>query len=685
MKTELLAPAGSFEALKAAVYAGADAVYFGGTLFNARAYADNFDYEAIKTAVEFCRLYGVKVYITLNTLLFDKELEKAAEFVAFLEEACPPDAYIIQDVGLATLLRERFEGIVLHASTQLLVHNSFSTQFLKSKGFSRVVVARECAKDDICAVKASGIETEVFVHGALCVSASGGCLFSAAIGGRSGNRGSCAQPCRQSYNGAFPLSLKDLCLAQHIKELLEMGVDCLKIEGRMKSPDYVYTVTKVYRMLIDEGRLPTAGELNELKNVFNRSGFTDGYFLNKVGSEMCGVRTEADKEATRSTSVVIKERKLNVHFRCVAETGKPVFLEATYKGLSFGAYGAIPEQALKHPLQKNELVSRLKKLGNTPFSAEVELVFDEGLILPVSAINALRREVCEGLKNKIVESNYPIKQFNRAGKGLVNGEGVTFKSVFEKREKVILRFEGKFPSAERFKRLTAELDRIDVPLWRLNELPVGADFSKISAILPRTVFDSEKGRVCDLLEKARFMGVKQLTLPNLTFLPLCEGFVIHGDYTLNITNSMTLKEIEDLGLESAMLSFELNPKFIQGAEIEKEYIVYGRMPLMHTECCIIQNAGKCQGKKSNRLCSCTLTDKTGASFLAMREYGHRNIIYNAFRTYLLDKRKELYGNGISGFVLLFTDEDEETMENVLEWFRQGEPPKGKFTRAALKK
>lgn len=685
MKTELLAPAGSFDALKAAVYAGADAVYFGGTLFNARVYANNFDDENIKTAIEFCRLYGVKVYITLNTLIFDREFKEVLDFVSMLEEDCPPDAYIVQDLGLASSLRETFEGIQLHASTQLLVHNSFGIDLLKEKGFSRVVVARECSKSDIAAIKKSGIETEVFVHGALCVSASGGCLFSAAIGDRSGNRGSCAQPCRQSYNGTFPLSLKDLCLAEHVKEMLEMGIDCMKIEGRMKSPEYVYTITKVYRTLIDERRLPTDAELAELKSVFTRSGFTDGYFTAEVGPHMSGIRTEEDKAVTRNTSVEIRERKLNVQFNCVVKNKMPSSLEAYFGGISFKAYGAVPEKALKHPLAKEDLTSRLKKLGNTPFLAEVELTLEDGLILPVSAVNSLRREVCEGLKSEIIKNNSPKGHLSKNNEVANNAKKDFCRNLGNKKTEIVLRFEGDIPSAKFINKLLAKVERIDVPLWRINELQGGTDFSKISAIMPRTVFNSERDTVCDLLKRARTLGISQLTVPNVSFIPLCDGFTLHGDYTLNITNSRTLKEVSGLGFDSALLSFELNPRFVGEADLKKEYIVYGRMPLMHTECCMIQNAGKCQGKNKGIRCSCFLTDKTGASFLAMREYGHRNIIYNAFPTYLLDKRKELAQQGINGFILLFTNECEKTVENVLDRFERGLPPEGKFTRAALKK
>lgn len=296
---ELLAPAGSPEALRAAVEAGADAVYFGGHLFNARMNARNFDRDDITEAVRFCHERGVRCYITFNTLLTDRQMKEALEYADFLYHA-GVDALIITDIGLITLLREALPDLPLHASTQMSGHNAEAARYLHSLGITRMVAARELSRtalETLC--RESPIEIEAFVHGALCVCHSGQCLLSSMIGGRSGNRGECAQPCRMPYGNGYPLSLKDNCLAGHIEELLNMGVASLKLEGRMKSPDYVAAVVSCYRRLLDERRNATEEEIAALARVFSRQGFTDGYFTGKLGREMLGVRTEENKSESR--------------------------------------------------------------------------------------------------------------------------------------------------------------------------------------------------------------------------------------------------------------------------------------------------------------------------------------------------------------------------------------------------
>ena len=302
----LLSPAGSPEALRAAIEAGADEVYLGGSAFNARIGAKNFDEDALVRAGERCRRAGVRLHVACNTLVFEREWTKLERYIAFLERFVRPDAYIVQDLGLAAFLRETYPRACLHASTQLRVHSVPDAPALRALGFRRAVLAREMGATDIRRfVRASGMETEVFAHGALCVSESGGCLMSAAIGGRSGNRGECAQPCRMRYNGAYPLSLKDLCLAERIPELCGMGVTALKLEGRMKSSDYVYSVTAVYRRLLDERRAATAREVALLGGVFSRGGFTDAFFADRPGRAMFGVRREEDRKKSAAACAEI--------------------------------------------------------------------------------------------------------------------------------------------------------------------------------------------------------------------------------------------------------------------------------------------------------------------------------------------------------------------------------------------
>lgn len=304
---ELLAPAGSAEALDAALLAGADAVYMGGTQFNARMNAKNFDRQALADAVKKCHARGAKAYVTLNTLLLDKQMNEALNYAAFLYEI-GVDALITADMGLALELHKRMPDFPLHASTQMSGHNADAAKFLAEIGFERMVCARELSYENIRTLTAgSPIEIEAFVHGALCVCHSGQCLFSSVVGGRSGNRGECAQPCRLPYNGKYPLSLKDNCLAGHIRELIDSGVASLKIEGRMKSPEYVYEVVSTYRKLLDEHRNAGQKELDRLAGVFSREGFTDGYFVGKINMGMLGTRTEGDKKNSTKTFVKMKD------------------------------------------------------------------------------------------------------------------------------------------------------------------------------------------------------------------------------------------------------------------------------------------------------------------------------------------------------------------------------------------
>ena len=300
--TELLAPAGSMEALIAAVENGADAVYFGTTLFNARMMAKNFSRDEVTEAVRYCHERGARCYVTMNTAILDRMMKDAMNQVDFLYRA-GVDALIIADLGLAAEIRRSYPDFPIHASTQCSAHNVDGVKLLHQLGFSRVVVARELDRDNLKTIcQNSPVEIEAFVHGALCVSQSGQCLLSSFIGGRSGNRGECAQPCRMTYNGKYPLSLKDLSLARHITELTDMGVSSLKLEGRMKSPDYVGGVVSIFRTLLDEKRNATDEEMRRLADIFSRQGFTDGYYTHNISNAMLGIRSEKDKEASRNAT-----------------------------------------------------------------------------------------------------------------------------------------------------------------------------------------------------------------------------------------------------------------------------------------------------------------------------------------------------------------------------------------------
>ncbi|HPE15576.1 MAG TPA: U32 family peptidase, partial [Oscillospiraceae bacterium] len=406
---ELLAPAGSPEAVTAAVQSGADAVYLGFGDYNARRNAKNFSQEEFVAAVSYCHIRGAKVYLTMNTLLSDRELPGAAEAIA-LASRTGLDAVLVQDLGAARMIRQSAPDLPIHASTQMTLHNLDGVKLAADLGMTRAVLSRELSRDQIAHICAhSPIEIEVFVHGALCMCYSGQCYFSSVIGGRSGNRGLCAQPCRMAYGwglrpDAHPLSLKDMSLAGHMRELEEMGVACVKIEGRMKRPEYVAIVTAVYAAAIREKREPTEAELRRLSDAFSRQGFTDAYYRGEKGPEMFGVREEAPD--TTALFSEVRNRYMNreaprvpVRFYALAQKHEPVQVAAQdEQGHLFAVSGPVPEEARMRSLRDADFETHLKKTGGTPYDCQgVRAYVEPDLALPVSAINALRREALEGL------------------------------------------------------------------------------------------------------------------------------------------------------------------------------------------------------------------------------------------------------------------------------------------------
>ena len=417
----LLAPAGSMAALKAAIAAGADEVYLGGSAFNARINASNFDNAALVKAGRLCKSAGVGMHITLNTLIYDREFKSVLEYVDFLANEVEPDALIVQDLGLVSAIRRKFPSLALHASTQMRIHSYLDAEYLKSLGFTRAVLARELPREDIEKFAESGLETEIFVHGAICVSESGGCLMSSVIGNRSGNRGECAQPCRLPYKAQnkYPLSVKDMCLASHIKELIESGVKSLKIEGRMKAPDYVGSVVSVYRRLLDEGRNASGAELKYLADVFSRSGFTDAYFTSRIGGDMFGVRREEDKKRSGSITAPIKNRfsqrereivpipPFNMPQRDEEKTLHP----ALQKGLVLRFEGRMPSEAILGKYA--EAAARIdiplaycKDKRFAPYAEKISAIIPRSVFL--KELDTVRAQIADakamGIKNATVSS-----------------------------------------------------------------------------------------------------------------------------------------------------------------------------------------------------------------------------------------------------------------------------------------
>ena len=669
---ELLAPAGSPGAVTAAVQAGADAVYLGYGSFNARRNAKNFSEEEFAAAVSYCHLRGAKVYLTLNTLVTDRELPQAAQLARRASEL-GADAVLVQDLGVARMLRQTVPDLPLHASTQMTLHSLDGVKAAADLGMTRVVLARELGREEIAYIcRSSPIEIEVFVHGALCMCYSGQCFFSSVVGGRSGNRGLCAQPCRLKYGWdgrarEYPLSLKDLSLAGHLRELEEMGVACAKIEGRMKRPEYVAVVTAIYARAIREGRDPTAEELEQLRLAFSRQGFTDGYFTNRTGPEMFGVREKEEEPRElfqRARELYLKEepRRAPVKLYAMVRRGEPAQVAAEdAEGRVAAVSGPVPEDAEHVALTREKVEGQISRTGGTPFSCESARAYvEEGLSLPLSALNALRRQALQELADRRLElPRRRQEEFH---------PGVRYEN---RRQPPVLTV-----SVRLAEQVTRELCALKPALLYLPAEEGAAHPEKVelalsmgvpvAAALPRVMFDRERDAVLDQLLRLRELGVTQALAGGWGMLPLARelGFTLRGDYGLGVYNSQTLKELKRLGFASATASFEL--KLAQIRDISKpvdiEMLVYGRLSLMLTQNCLIRtHTGRCTCENNNRL-----TDRKGEQFPVVKAFGCRSEILNSKKLFLADKAAEWKKIGLWAGRLMFTTENARECVQVLE-------------------
>ena len=660
--TELLSPAGSPEAVIAAVQNGADAVYMGMGNFNARRGAKNFTDEEFERAVRYCRIRGCKVYVTLNTLINDREVESALDSARLASE-CGADGIIIQDLGLIAAVRQHLPDIPLHASTQMSIHNLAGVEAAAELGLTRAVLARELSLDQIRYITQNApIETEIFVHGALCFCHSGQCYMSALIGQRSGNRGMCAQPCRLQYSLGWrmddhPLSLKDNCLIDRLQEIEDAGVACIKIEGRMKRPEYTAIVTRIYANALKEHRQPTAEELEQLERVFSRQGFTQGYF-NGDREDMFGVRGEVDPDAGQLFAQARKGysdgelRRVPVHFYTVAEKGQPIraiaFDDDGHKAV---ASGRVPEKARGQGLSSAYLTEQMFKTGGTPYNVvENKAQTDPGLFLPAAAINELRRNLLADLSEQ--RGTPPRRRMGPIpSKPKGTPPGVDPAMIFQ-----VLNAEQLTPELAALKPkylyvpMTVMYEYFDLlePFEEHGTVPV--------AVLPRVITDDEEPRVRETLEKLFDYGINEALVGNLGHAMLAKsvGLNVRGDFGLNVFNSLTMEMVKQAGFLSATASFELRIAQIRDLSktLDTEMIVYGRLPLMVSDQCVIRH--------SSGRCSCAvpaqMSDRMGAVFPVVKEYGCRNVIYNAHKLYLADKAEDLYSAGLWGMRMLFTTE-----------------------------
>ncbi len=655
---ELLSPAGSIEALRAAIEGGADAIYIGGASFNARINAKNFTPDELREGAKLAHAYGAKLYVAVNTLIYD--IEKQA-FLKSAEEAylCGADALIVADVGAARMIKERIP-IELHASTQFSGHNADAARLLADAGFSRMVCAREMSERDLRTfVENSPIESEVFVHGALCVCHSGQCLFSSVVGGRSGNRGECAQPCRLPYrtlNGknGYPLSLKDLSLARHIPKLIDMGIASLKIEGRMKSPEYVRDVTRIWRRLLDEGRGATDRDMTELSEIFSRGGFTDGYFTERIDRKMLGVRSEGDKEASRQLERFNGiTRKIPIDIKAKIKAGAPMSLMSETHGIT--VFGSEPMTAITAPLDEENVKRNLSKWGNTPFSVrDITVELDSGLMVPISALNALRRSLADALLSDIGDK--------RSAEYIVRGavDALPKGKPSEMRSAVFYRADSITDEAK------AYFDIIYLPLHEYDGQTNGV-------MLPAVIYDSERANVEKLLNEAVIKGAKHVLVGNHGHLSLAKksGLGVHGDLRLNVTNTVSAAVCEEEGFDDVILAPELTLPQMRDISGRSVVCVYGRLPLMVTEKCIgkeISDCDSCQNGKAE------LVDRKGVHFPVMNDGAHRSLIFNSVPVYMADKLSELQSRGLVMQHYIFTTETKEEVERIINAYKKGTSP-----------
>ena len=681
---ELLSPAGSRASLEAAVQAGADAVYMGFGAFNARRNAKNFTDEEFADAVAYCHLRGVRVFLTLNTLLTDRELPQAAEALRKASDM-GVDAVLIQDWGALTLAQAVAPDLPIHASTQMSLFTAGGARWAEGLGMERVVLARELGREDIARVcQSCGAEIEVFVHGALCMCYSGQCTMSALIGQRSGNRGACAQPCRLPYGvngpcrGQYPLSLKDANLSAYLQELEQMGVACLKLEGRMKRPEYVAVVTAVYRRLLDEGRGPTEEEARALYDAFSRSGFTDGYYRHRKGPAMFGTRPESAPEPkelfaqARQLYENGEHKQIPITLRADLRAGQPFTLTAGDGTHTVTVTGAVPEAARTRELTAQDVAERLKKTGGTVFRCEtVDVTIDEGLMLSAAAVNGARRDVLEAL----AEARTAVPR----RRTLPTPELPVCETAAVPAPKLTC-------SIARAEQLTAALAEqaavVYVPIELLPEIGRYHGKAALCAVLPRVWRDGDEAGFRKILETTPSLSA--VTVGNAGHMAIVEGLPLakRGDFGLNVFNSRAVAFWQGQGLDSVTLSFELRHQQVR--EIRKylpcEAIVYGRLPLMITENCMIGNAGGCRGDK--RLCQGDnyLTDRTGARFPLLGQYGCRCEVENSRVLFLADK-PEWRQAGLAYARLRFTTETPEQCDAVLRQYlgESGDVPED-FTR-----
>ncbi|MDO4863376.1 MAG: DUF3656 domain-containing protein [Ruminococcus sp.] len=667
-KPEILAPAGSPEALRAALRAGADAVYVGGKRFSARSSAANFSDEELAEALRLCHSYGARLYLAVNTIISDDEAESFGEYIRSTS-ALGVDGYIVQDQGAAQIMRSIVPDAVIHASTQMSVHTAAAARLLRGLGYARVVPARELDRSTLGRICREDVEVEVFVHGALCMSVSGQCYMSAMIGSRSANRGCCGQACRLPFSAsgsrdAAALSLKDLSLLTRADELREIGVDSLKIEGRMKRPEYVAaSVSELKKALGGD-----APDMQLLRGIFSRSGFTDGYFTGKR-QDMFGVREKDDVTAARTLIPQIHElyrspRQVHtVDMHAVIRAGKPVSVTAVCGDISAAVTGEEPAAAMSRPTDISAVEKQLSKLGDTVFTlGQLTADIGDGLFVPAGKLNELRRQLADRLTEAVIDRNTPryhatgtlpelpmIKRKPREG-------ALPLRTLCRTPEQAVA---------------AAELSEfVIVPEAIIGE-ELLRDIPPEKLIISPPRFISDEDRLSARLAELKKLGADRLFChtPDSIALGRELGMRLHGSFTLNVYNSYSAEYLRSLGLEDCVVSIEATAE--QFAKMRTVLalgaVVYGRLPLMLTRNCPIKNEVGCAR------CTGHLTDRTGRRLpvACSKEYVE---VLNSDLLFMGDRLAEL-PRADFGLVLLYDEDARQTAAAL-----SGAKPDGNITR-----
>ncbi len=679
-KTELLAPAGTIECAKIAVNCGADAIYFAGKTFGARQNAGNFSDDEIFDISDYCHLRKVRTYVTVNTLCFDREYKELEKFIKTLTKA-GTDGVIVQDLGVLDFIKNISPDIELHGSTQMTVHSAEGVKRLEKLGVSRVVLARELSFEEISSItKSVSAETEVFIHGAMCMSYSGQCLMSSVIGGRSGNRGRCAQPCRLEFSkkGENPkhyLSLKDMSYAEHIKELKDTGVASLKIEGRMKGPDYVASVVSAYRRLIDEDRAPTPSELNDLNSVFFRGGLTDGYYTGKTGKTMFAF-FKPDNPYLRNTVKPTFPDNIQTEVSASAEfkIGELPRLSLNLGNTSVTVTGnEVIDLAKSKPTDKEQLKAQLEKSGGTAFNiVSTQINADDSIFMPISKLNELRRRGISALEAEILRP-FNSKRF------------ISKRFDYSPKTNHKIAFSCSVLNYEQYEALQdSDFEYIYMPLNVVleNKGKLTGDRERIVISPPVIIREKERAVQKEKMTTLLNCGFDKAEIHLLDTIDICKGFRLFSGHRLNIASSHACSEAEKLGMESICLSPELNLAQIRDISrfFETEIIAYGKIPLMLCENCIGKNMDMCKCDGTFRF-----ADRTGASFSVAKDgTSCRSVVLNSVPLFAGDKTDELLSSRANRFRLIFTTETCDICKKIADCYINGKNYNIKeFTRLQL--